>query len=428
MSGSRRRRSATNQATSARPPAARIAGRTTRPSSSRHRSASRCMATSPPTAVDRGGERLDGTGHGPGRAAPERVAGDAQGDELDEDEQRGQPDQIGRPACGTALVHPSATPVAAARPASTTSPRLRRRAASRPITAAAARPTPAAARRGSGEVRPRRTSTPGPSARADAPSAASGRQRGGGGPGDGPPTAAATPRRRPPSATRATGAGSRVVAPMPPARTTAAPVVAHSSTGDRSMRSSHQKLAVEAMPSTSSMVAQSVPTWIGERGDDDRDQEGAEVVEHAAGGRQRPAQPATGHQAASAHQPSAASFSASGMWSHCTVTNTAAAAKISTAPSGGHPGGAGPGVVRHRDRAPGRVRGRGGAAVGGRRWWKRGVVHGDHAAPAGRVAVPGRSPRSPWGLLRSPGPERSGRRPATRCRARWRSGRAPGGG
>jgi hypothetical protein len=49
---------------------------------------------------------------------------------------------------------------------------------------------------------------------------------------------------------------------MPPARTTAAPVVAHSSTGDRSMRSSHQKLTVDATPSASNRVAQSLPTWM----------------------------------------------------------------------------------------------------------------------------------------------------------------------
>ena len=209
----RRRRSATNQATRASPPAARKAGRTNRLDSSDHRSATRCRRHHPAHGGGRGDERLDGTGHDPGRAPPEGVTGHTEGDELDQLRTR-RPARPGQPpGCGTSGVHPSAAPVAAARPASTTRPRLWRRAASRPITIAgdqadAQRPP----RRGCGEVSPRRTSTPGPSARAEeAPQCRERGQRRRSRPRSWPAGPAAPPRPRPPSATRATGAGSPAV-------------------------------------------------------------------------------------------------------------------------------------------------------------------------------------------------------------------------
>ncbi len=323
-------------------------------------------------------------------------------------EQGGGADQVERAPVARARLQPSTRPMAAVTAASHHQEQAVASGgvAARAPTAADARRADAPRRRGcdrSDRVRPRR---PDRAASAGAPTATS---------GPSPTTRAqrwpdvATARARPPPRPWPPGPRGRqprVGRPgrwRPPPRRRSWPTPGPL---ERSTRSSTQKAREPTVPSTSTMVDQPAPCVDGHRRAHHRDQEGAEVVEHGGRGRQRATQGATGQQAAAAQQARARpSFTASGMWSHCTATNTAAAANSEERAGGRDPDGPGSGcgpglgVGRRRGWLEPRVgRGRRRRLGPGRRGWtQRGVGHGSTVSLERSPDHPGVIPQRPLG-------------------------------
>ena len=219
---------------------------------------------------------------------------------------------------------PRATPTST-RPASE-----RRRPATARTTAAVA-PVSTAANRGCSPVRPRRSKVSAPVKATRSTKVSSGAT----------PASAAQPVARPSrrhasaaaaKAARTSGAGSTVVAPMPPARATTDTAKAERSTTERSVIAAHPKVAAAIIPSARRSVDQSSSAWM-------------PMAATSIGTRKVPrcrSAPAVAGRVAFRLRPairhppvassSTPSLTVSGMAPQCTATNTEAAARSRKAP------------------------------------------------------------------------------------------------
>ena len=198
------------------------------------------------------------------------------------------------------------------------------------------------------------------------------------------------------------GAGSAVVAPIPPASATTDTANAERSTTDRSVVAAHPKIAVAITPSVRSKVG---PVELGvqaDGGDVDRHEEGAEVEERTGGGGKGRLEAATGDQEAAGGEEEDTELQGVGDGAPVDGHEHGRRGQEQEGTRAGHPDRAGAGGV-----------GRGRRGVGTGR-----SAGSSHAATVRRSGPPG-DPADPLGL---PGGS------PIRCRAPGRSARAPASG